>query len=52
MDEALNTSADKEKIISKKGTRVPVLVIPTNEELVIAMDTVKIVTEMKPEPVK
>lgn len=52
VDEALNTSADKEKIISKKGTRVPVLVIPTNEELVIAMDTVKIVTEMKPEPVK
>ena len=52
VDEALNTSSDKEKIISKKGSRVPVLVIPTNEELVIAMDTMKIVTEMKPEPVK
>ena len=51
VDGGLNTSPDKEKIISSDGSKVKVLVIPTNEELVIALDTMKIVTEMKHETV-
>ncbi len=42
-DEARNTSGDKEKRFSKDSSRVQLLVIPTNEELVIAMDTMEIV---------
>lgn len=42
-----NTSKEKEKNISDDNTKVAVLVIPTNEELVIAMDTDRIVKEMK-----
>jgi acetate kinase len=45
LDESLNSSAEKEKVISPAGARTPVLVIPTNEELVIAIDTMRIVTE-------
>jgi acetate kinase len=45
VDEELNSSKEKEKNISKAGTRAAVLVIPTNEELVIAMDTRGIVAE-------
>ena len=41
IDEERNKN--KEEIISKDSSRVPVLRIPTNEELVIAMDTSKIV---------
>lgn len=37
----------KEEIISIEGSRVPILRIPTNEELVIALDTNKIVEESK-----
>lgn len=37
----------KEVIISKPGSKVSVLVIPTNEELVIALDTQKIVEKLK-----
>ncbi len=37
----------KEEIISKEGSLVPILRIPTNEELVIALDTNKIVEESK-----
>jgi acetate kinase len=36
----------KEAVISKPGSKIMVMVIPTNEELVIAEDTVRIVTEM------
>jgi acetate kinase len=35
-----------EKVISKKESKVKVLVVPTNEELVIAKDTRMIVTEL------
>jgi acetate kinase len=35
----------KEVIISKSGSRVVAMVVPTNEELVIAMDTERIVLE-------
>jgi acetate kinase len=37
----------KEAVISKEGTKVKVMVVPTNEELVIAIDTMRIVSEMK-----
>lgn len=37
----------KEVIISKDSSKVLVMVVPTNEELVIAEDTLKIVKEMK-----
>lgn len=37
----------KEGIISKEGSKVKVVVIPTNEELVIAQETVRILKEDK-----
>ncbi len=36
----------KEAILTKDGSRVTVMVVPTNEELVIAMDTHEIVTTL------
>lgn len=36
----------KEAIISKDGAKVKVMVVPTNEELVIAQDTMQIVEEL------
>lgn len=42
VDDAINESPDKEKNISKADARTAVLVIPTNEELVIALDTIEI----------
>jgi acetate kinase len=47
VDEALNSSKEKEKLISTPESRVKVFVIPTNEELMIATDTVRIVGELK-----
>ena len=47
VDDQANESAEKEKNISPRGSRVPVLVVPTNEELVIALDTAQIVKEKK-----
>jgi acetate kinase len=46
IDETKNDSSDKEKDISRDDARTRVLVVPTNEELVIAMDTRKIVMEL------
>jgi acetate kinase len=37
----------KEAILSKENSKVTVMVVPTNEELVIAMDTYEIVTTLK-----
>ncbi len=37
---------NKEEIISKEGSKVSVMRIPTNEELVIALDTARIVSEI------
>jgi acetate kinase len=37
----------KELVISRKGSKVTVMVVPTNEELVIASDTCGIVTHLK-----
>ena len=45
LDEERNNN--KEEIISKDSSKVPVLRVPTNEELVIALDTTKIVDEIK-----
>jgi acetate kinase len=47
IDEAKNSTKEKEKNISREGSRTTVLVIPTNEELVIAMDTMELVSKMK-----
>lgn len=46
VDPAANTSGAAEKIITSPGSRVTVLVIPTNEELVIATDTKAIVEKL------
>lgn len=43
IDEAKNTAATGEADISSPGARVKTYVIPTNEELVIARDTMKLV---------
>ncbi len=44
LDESINTGLrSKEISISKKGSKVNVMVIPTNEELMIAIDTQKII---------
>ena len=37
----------KEAILSKDNSRIKVMVVPTNEELVIAEDTAKIIKELK-----
>ena len=37
----------KEAVISTENSKVKVMVVPTNEELVIAEDTAKIITDMK-----
>lgn len=47
IDDEKNNSPEKEKIISTDDSKVKVLVIPTNEELVIALDTAEIVSESK-----
>jgi acetate kinase len=46
VDDAVNESKEKEKNISQAGARTAVLVIPTNEELVIALDTMEIVENL------
>lgn len=42
-----NGLRSKEAVISKDGAKVTVMVVPTNEELVIAEDTVRIILELK-----
>jgi acetate kinase len=37
----------KEAVISREGSRVTIMVVPTNEELVIAEDTVRIIDALK-----
>jgi acetate kinase len=49
MDDAANESKEKEKVISTSTSRTTVFVIPTNEELVIALDTKAIVEGAKQE---
>lgn len=46
LDESINTGLrSKEVIVSKKSSRVRVMVVPTNEELMIAIDTQRIISE-------
>ncbi len=47
LDEKKNEDAPGEAILSSENSQVKVLKIPTNEELVIALDTEKIVLEQK-----
>jgi acetate kinase len=47
IDDEKNTSKEKEKNVSREGSRTAVLVTPTNEELVIALDTMEIVNKLK-----
>jgi len=42
-----NGLRSKEAIIGREGSKVKVMVVPTNEELVIAEDTERIIAEMK-----
>ena len=42
-----NSVRSKEAIISSKDSKVTIMVVPTNEELVIAEDTEKIVRKKK-----
>ena len=42
LDEQNNNSSQKEKLISTKDSNIKVVVIPTNEELMIAKDTYEI----------
>jgi acetate kinase len=48
LDEQINSGLrSTEAIISKKEARVKVMVVPTNEELMIAIDTKRIIEELK-----
>ena len=44
LDKKANQVRGEVKIISAKGSKIPVVVIPTNEELMIARDTVKVLS--------
>ena len=46
LDEAKNKVQGKEAVISSDDSRVKILVVPTNEELMIAMDTQKIIQDL------
>jgi len=43
IDDEKNKSSDKEKVISTDSSKVKVFALPTNEELVIALDTMRLV---------
>ena len=47
IEDERNESSEKEKTITTPSSKVSVLVVPTNEELVIAMDTREIVKRMQ-----
>ena len=47
LDEEKNNVRGKEAIISTDDSKVKILVVPTNEELMIARDTLRIVSENK-----
>ena len=42
LDKAANKVRGELKVISAKGSKIPVVIIPTNEELMIAKDTVRV----------
>lgn len=45
LDKEANKVRGKERVVSTEDSKVKVLVIPTNEELVIARDTLKLITK-------
>ncbi len=47
LDEEQNAKPAQEMIISKPGSKVTVMVVPTNEEMVIARDTCRIIEELR-----
>ena len=47
LDKTANKVRGEVKIISAKGSKIPVVVMPTNEELMIARDTVRVLTKTK-----
>jgi acetate kinase len=46
LDENKNNFRGEERIISTDNSKVKVIVVPTNEELMIAKDTYKLVTSL------
>ena len=46
VDAKANKVRGEVKVISAKGSKIPVIVLPTNEELMIARDTVKVLTKV------
>ena len=50
IDESLNINIPHDRIISAKNSKTDVLVIPTNEELVIAIDSAKIAIAARQTP--
>ena len=44
LDKKANQVRGEVKVISAKGSKIPVVVIPTNEELMIARDTVRVLS--------
>jgi len=52
IDENLNqTVRGQDQVISKEGSKVKIIVVPTNEELMIAIDTNNIVSQKKSETI-
>ena len=47
LDKTANKVRGEVKVISAKGSKIPVVVMPTNEELMIARDTVRVLGESK-----
>ena len=47
LDKKANKVRGEVKVISAKGSKIPVVVIPTNEELMIARDTVRVLGNRK-----
>jgi len=47
LDKAANKVRGEVKVISAKGSKIPVVVMPTNEELMIARDTVRVLGGLK-----
>ncbi len=45
LDKSANKVRGEVKVISAKGSKIPVIVLPTNEELMIARDTVEVLTK-------
>ena len=45
LDKKANKVRGRQLVISAKGSKIPVVIIPTNEELMIARDTVKVLSK-------